>query len=135
MLHIVPEAVEVPGRCAVSQSETGPFYDTQVTIPRHGRLYLSIPWLNSVAADLGLVPASELHDALEDLDGSLEAQQALTGRVERFEADVQNVCGGLIRFLTIQRSRESLLEELAAAREAVDRLTERVDALEPPEAG
>lgn len=98
MLHIVPEAVEVPGRCAITRSTTGPFVDTQVTIPRHGRLYLSVPWLNSIAAELGWVPAPELVSALEALDGALGAQQALQTRVERFDEDVANVLEAMVNF-------------------------------------
>lgn len=98
MLHIVPEAAEVPGRCALSQSTTGPFVDSQITIPRHGRLYLSVPYLNSIAAELGWVPAAELVQALENLDDAYDTVQRLTLRVERFEEDVQNVTDAMANF-------------------------------------
>lgn len=130
MLHIVPEAVEVPGRCAVSQSTTGPFVDTLITIPRHGRLYLSVPWLNSIAADLGLVPAPELADALEDADDALARAAVLSERVERFEEDIANVTDAMVAWLGEMRSRSTLLDELKAAREAIDVLAEKVVELE-----
>lgn len=130
MLHIVPEAVEVPGRCAVSQSTAGPFVDTLITIPRHGRLYLSVPWLNTLAPDLGWVPAPELAGALEDLDEALCANGPLADRVERFEEDIANVSEAMVAWLGDMRSRSTLLDELKAAREAIDVLAEKVVELE-----
>lgn len=129
-LHIVPEAIEVPGRCAVSKSTTGPFLDTQVTIPRHGRLYISIPWLESVSAELGWVPAADLHAATEDLDTALGVVAGLAERVEGFDEAVSNTTEAMVLFLAETRARGALVVELKAAREAISVLDEQVTALE-----
>lgn len=112
MLHIVAEATEVPGRCAISGSETGPFLDTQVTIPRHGRLYLSIPYLNSVSSETGFVPAAEHEKVLEERDELMGAVEGLSRRVERFDEDVQNVADAMISWLAVVKARNDVTADV-----------------------
>ena len=52
-VRVVPTAQQRPGKCAVSGDTQGPFLDTGVTVPRYGRVYLSIPWVKVRLNDAG----------------------------------------------------------------------------------
>lgn len=129
MLHVVPEAVEVPGRCAISGSETGPFLDTQVTIPRHGRLYLSVPYLRSISGAVGLVPAADHEKVLEERDELMGAVEQMASRIERFDEDIQNVADAMVAWLGVVKAHTDVATEVRETREAVDILAAVVDGL------
>lgn len=133
MLTIVPEAVEAPGACAISKSTTGPFVDTNVVIPFHGRLYLSVPYLNSIAADLGWVPAPELAKALEDLDDSYTAVGLLSKRVETFDESMESVAAALKNFTDEFIASRDVAGDLADALVKVDELNAWITKLEGAE--
>lgn len=128
---LTPEATHVPGYCAASGSTSGPFVDCGSVIPdADARIYLSVAYLHSIAADIGLVPAPELVKALADLDAAYTLTEKLSERVERFEEDIFNVSDALVSFLAEMRSRTTLVDELKAARDAIDALARKVVELE-----
>lgn len=84
-LIITRDAVMPPGLCAASASTTGPFVDTGHKLGgRH--IYLSVPYLQSIAPGLGLVPAPELATALEDLHSALTRVDTMEARVRELQA-------------------------------------------------
>jgi hypothetical protein len=96
-VNIVPEATWGPGRCAASGTTSGPFVDTGLTLGRH-RVYLSVHYLNSIAPEMGWVPAPELAQALTDLEEAYATVERLSLRVEGFEEDVQAVTDAMATF-------------------------------------
>lgn len=134
-VHIIPEAVHSPGYCSASGTTSGPFVDTGFVVrDSDPRTILAVSYLHSIAAEIGLVPATELDAALEALDEMTAGALEVRGRVERFDEDIENVSEALLSFLTIQRSRQGLVDELAATRAALAELSTRIETLERSDA-
>lgn len=127
-LIITPDAVNAPGHCAASGTTRGPFIQTGRR-GEPGRVQISVEWIKSVAAEIGLVPAQALTDALDDLVDAGAEIAMLRNRVERFTEDVGNVADSMVTFL-----QEVVAAANVAEREAIATLTARVAELESKEA-
>ena len=93
MLRIVEKAEMVPGRCAVSGSPDGPFFDSGVDIQRYGRVYVSCAATRAMGTDLGMADAGnivtltqrvvELEAEVVELDAFKEAVDTVFKKLDR----------------------------------------------------
>lgn len=96
-VKVVPTAQFRPGKCAVSADTRGPFIDTGVTIPRYGRIYLSIPWVKTRLSDAG-----ELDTAtVKRLKEKLEAQIILTKNLEKVQEDYHTLVDAVTPYIDV----------------------------------
>lgn len=84
-VQVVETARLRPGRCAVSAETRGPFIDTGKSVPRYGRIYLSVAWVKTRLRDAGYL------DEKTEADPEINDLQDRVSELEETEAKYNNL--------------------------------------------
>jgi hypothetical protein len=85
--EIVPTAKYRPGKCIFTGNTQGPFVDTGKTIPRYGRIYISVTSLHMFADPFGLISKDKVAELVEE-NGRLHAEVERLANVDSDMADL-----------------------------------------------
>lgn len=86
MPTVVPTAQLAPGVCFISGDNNGPFIDTGISIPRRGRVYLSLKAVGPFMRAAGWVPEAEVHEALAAIDERIDGIESVVAEAEKYRA-------------------------------------------------
>lgn len=78
MVKVTETARRRPGKCALSGETQGPFLDTGQTVPRYGRVYISLKWLEQPLRELGYLKKTDVEELTEE-------NKSLQSEVERLQ--------------------------------------------------
>lgn len=93
-VKVVETAARRPGRCAISKETQGPFIDTGNDIPRFGRVYLSLKWLEPLLRNNGVknfIPESDVDELREENKELTEENRELQEAKDSFDQLVSAV--------------------------------------------
>ena len=96
-----------PGKCVLTNDTQGPFLDTGKTIPRYGRIYISVKGLKTALRPLGFLAEDEGNELKEE-------NQALADRIdylEELKAEYDNLIETLVPHLPQPEPHEVVIKK------------------------
>lgn len=95
MAEVVETARLRPGHCVLSGETQGPFIDTGKNVPRYGRVYISLKWLEQPLREIDYLTP----DKAEDLVERNEELESEVSRLREIESDHQTLIENIQQYV------------------------------------